>query len=166
MASELPSGYPAWAAHVLADAGYEPNLPSDRHDRPLPPEPTAAPGGSPEKVQVLCERRRNGYHLYHPDDNPMSDANDHLACAPWDAGNGQPVVTEEGLTVIDGQQTAPAGKGRPLDTFTCVLNGESCTIQAYTKSEARAQLKRKYGRLPIGLAIKKVAKHAADSPDR
>jgi hypothetical protein len=37
----------------------------------LPPEPTAALPGSPEKVAVLEERARLGLALWHPADAPM-----------------------------------------------------------------------------------------------
>jgi hypothetical protein len=38
---------------------------------PLPPEPTASPPGSPEKVAVLEERARLHQQLWYPDDAPM-----------------------------------------------------------------------------------------------
>ena len=38
--------------------------------RPLPAEPTDAPPGSLEKVDVMEQRYRDGVQLYHPDDAP------------------------------------------------------------------------------------------------
>jgi hypothetical protein len=37
----------------------------------LPPCPTDALPGTPEKVAVLMERARLGVSLWHPDDTPM-----------------------------------------------------------------------------------------------
>jgi|SRR6516162_557994 hypothetical protein len=37
----------------------------------LPPEPTDAPPGSPEKVEILIQRARNGQSLWHPNDAAM-----------------------------------------------------------------------------------------------
>lgn len=37
----------------------------------LPPLPTGALPGSPEKVAILAERARNHQSLWHPDDAPM-----------------------------------------------------------------------------------------------
>jgi hypothetical protein len=47
----------------------------ERHERPDPKprgqaEPTTAPPGSPEKVDVLAERARRRQPLFHPDDAP------------------------------------------------------------------------------------------------
>jgi hypothetical protein len=36
--------------------------------RPLPPDPTRARPGSPEKVAVLHRRALAGWQLFHPDD--------------------------------------------------------------------------------------------------
>lgn len=36
----------------------------------LPPFPTFARGGTPEKLAVLCRRAHQGYHLWHPLDGP------------------------------------------------------------------------------------------------
>ena len=38
---------------------------------PLPPFPTTAAPGSPEKVAILAERARLGLSLWHPLDAPM-----------------------------------------------------------------------------------------------
>ena len=35
-------------------------------DKPLPPFPTAALPGTPEKVAILEERARRGFALWHP----------------------------------------------------------------------------------------------------
>lgn len=40
--------------------------------RPLPPEPTVARPGGPEKVAVLAERAARGFNLWHPDDVELS----------------------------------------------------------------------------------------------
>jgi hypothetical protein len=37
----------------------------------LPPEPTRAPPGSPEKVAILAQRARLRQSLWHPSDAPM-----------------------------------------------------------------------------------------------
>lgn len=37
-------------------------------ERPLPGTPTAAPPGSPEKIEVLMERAARGSELWHPHD--------------------------------------------------------------------------------------------------
>jgi hypothetical protein len=39
--------------------------------RLLPPYPTKALPGSPEKIAVLTERARRGLELFHPDDAPL-----------------------------------------------------------------------------------------------
>jgi ribosomal protein L37E len=38
---------------------------------PLPPTPTSARPGTPEKVRVMEQRARNHQSLWHPDDAPM-----------------------------------------------------------------------------------------------
>jgi hypothetical protein len=38
----------------------------------LPPEPTSAPPGSPQKVSILAQRARNHQALWHPQDAPMT----------------------------------------------------------------------------------------------
>jgi hypothetical protein len=43
----------------------------------LPPEPTRALPGSPEKVNVLAQRARHRQALWHPQDAPM-DVESHL----------------------------------------------------------------------------------------
>jgi hypothetical protein len=40
---------------------------------PVPPEPTDALPGTPEKVAVLEERARLGLALWHPDDGPDTE---------------------------------------------------------------------------------------------
>jgi hypothetical protein len=37
----------------------------------LPPQPTAALPGTPEKLAILCERARLRQALWHPQDAPM-----------------------------------------------------------------------------------------------
>jgi hypothetical protein len=48
---------------------------------PLPPEPTSAPPGSPEKVAILMERARKRQALWHPDDAPMDVESRQLGVA-------------------------------------------------------------------------------------
>jgi hypothetical protein len=36
--------------------------------RSLPPAPTSALPGTPEKVAILCQRARDGFSLWHPAD--------------------------------------------------------------------------------------------------
>jgi len=40
----------------------------DPRRRPLPPYPTAAVPGTPEKIAVLMQRAARGLELWHPDD--------------------------------------------------------------------------------------------------
>lgn len=40
----------------------------------LPPGPTTALPGTPEKVAILAERARMGVSLWHPEDAPMQPA--------------------------------------------------------------------------------------------
>ena len=51
--------YPSKVRHGVRD-GYGP--------RPLPPEPTRAWPGTPEKVAVLCQRAAMRCELWHPKD--------------------------------------------------------------------------------------------------
>lgn len=37
-------------------------------NRPMPPWPTKAKPGSPEKVEVLCQRASKRWNLWHPGD--------------------------------------------------------------------------------------------------
>lgn len=49
----------------------------------LPPEPTAAPVGSEEKIRVLTERAAAGVGLFHPQDNPETgDLCEHSSTHP------------------------------------------------------------------------------------
>lgn len=41
-----------------------------KNDRPFPPQPTDAPAGSEQKIAVMLARRRAGFSLHHPGDNP------------------------------------------------------------------------------------------------
>jgi hypothetical protein len=47
----------------------------------LPPTPTDALPGSPEKVEVLMERAHLGVALWHPQDAPMGAEAPHLDVA-------------------------------------------------------------------------------------
>lgn len=49
----------------------------DAFEPPLPPEPTDAKAGSPEKIAVMIARGVAGYAVLHPDDNRM-----HIAIGP------------------------------------------------------------------------------------
>jgi hypothetical protein len=48
---------------------------------PLPPAPTEAAPGSPEKVAVLMERARKRQALWHPDDAPRDVESRQLGVA-------------------------------------------------------------------------------------
>lgn len=48
-------------------------------DPPLPPFPTAAFPGSPEKVKIMRQRMSAGRLLYHPEDRARSG--DHISAA-------------------------------------------------------------------------------------
>jgi hypothetical protein len=47
----------------------------------LAAQPTSAPPGSPEKVEVLAERARLGLSLWHPHDAPMDRESRKLGVA-------------------------------------------------------------------------------------
>jgi hypothetical protein len=47
-----------------------------QHSRPLPPEPTDALPGTDEKMAVMQERDRLGYHIHHPHDARRDDVRD------------------------------------------------------------------------------------------
>jgi hypothetical protein len=47
----------------------------------LPPQPTSALPGSPEKVAILQERARLGFALWHPLDAPMDIESKQLGVA-------------------------------------------------------------------------------------
>lgn len=49
-----------FARHGVGVAGKSPVV------HALPPEPTSAPPGTPEKVAVLARRAEQGYRLWHP----------------------------------------------------------------------------------------------------
>lgn len=47
-------------------------------ERPLPPAPTDALPGTPERTRIEAERFRNGYHPTHPADARRGDLDDRL----------------------------------------------------------------------------------------
>jgi hypothetical protein len=71
---EVRAKYPVGSA-AGANAIYAKRAePDTNRQKPLPAEPTDAPPGSEEKMQVMRERLRAGFQLHHPGDRREVEA--------------------------------------------------------------------------------------------